>query len=264
MFSVVEKDKDHHSNLYDDASMPNMQRITWSGIAMHGGPLPGHPASHGCVRLPFDFAENLFDKTPMGMRVIISPDDAEPVVFTDPVLFGPNAEAIAAAPKRADTLAAEAAEAAKAADRCQKGRGRSPAFDGGARRRLRKAEWLKTRADAELAFADRAIAGAAGQSSQGRGLQAEDRAAKAQELGTQLDATKANLASKADATAGAAPDPAAARETAALTASLRKLELLKARADADFAAADKMLTAAGTNLTRAEDQKQKTAARPPS
>ena len=47
IFSVVEKDKDHHSNLYDDASMPNMQRITWSGIAMHGGPLPGHPASHG-------------------------------------------------------------------------------------------------------------------------------------------------------------------------------------------------------------------------
>jgi lipoprotein-anchoring transpeptidase ErfK/SrfK len=51
VFSVVEKDKDHHSNLYDDASMPNMQRLTWSGIAMHGGPLPGHAASHGaCCR----------------------------------------------------------------------------------------------------------------------------------------------------------------------------------------------------------------------
>jgi lipoprotein-anchoring transpeptidase ErfK/SrfK len=65
VFSVVEKDKDHHSNLYDDASMPNMQRITWSGIALHGGPLPGHAASHGCVRLPYDFAEKVFDKTPM-------------------------------------------------------------------------------------------------------------------------------------------------------------------------------------------------------
>ncbi len=84
VFSVVEKDKDHHSNLYDDASMPNMQRITWSGIAMHGGPLPGHAASHGCVRLPYDFAENLFDKTPMGMRVIISPEDAEPTACSDP------------------------------------------------------------------------------------------------------------------------------------------------------------------------------------
>ncbi len=59
IFSVVEKDKDHHSNLYDDASMPNMQRITWSGIALHGGPLPGHPASHGCVRMPYGFAERL-------------------------------------------------------------------------------------------------------------------------------------------------------------------------------------------------------------
>ena len=63
VFSVVEKDKDHHSNLYDDASMPNMQRITWSGIALHGGPLPGHAASHGCVRMPYGFAEKLFDKT---------------------------------------------------------------------------------------------------------------------------------------------------------------------------------------------------------
>ena len=76
VFSVVEKDKDHHSNLYDDASMPNMERITWSGIALHGGPLPGYAASHGCVRMPYDFAENLFDKTQIGMRVIIAPNDA--------------------------------------------------------------------------------------------------------------------------------------------------------------------------------------------
>ena len=59
VFSVVEKDKDHHSNLYDDAWMPNMERITWSGIALHGGPLPGYAASHGCIRMPYDFAEKL-------------------------------------------------------------------------------------------------------------------------------------------------------------------------------------------------------------
>src|SRR6185312_6367751 len=115
-FSVVEKDNDHHSNLYDDASMPNMQRLPWSGIALHGGPLPGHAASHGCVRLPYDFAEMLFDKTPMGMRVIIAPDDAEPVAFSDLALLVPNAAAIAAAPGHAETLAREAAEAAKMAD----------------------------------------------------------------------------------------------------------------------------------------------------
>ena len=74
VFSVVQKDKDHHSNLYDDAWMPNMLRITWSGIALHGGPLPGYAASHGCVRMPYDFAEKLFDKVPIGMRVIIAPE----------------------------------------------------------------------------------------------------------------------------------------------------------------------------------------------
>src|SRR5580693_2699786 len=116
IFSVVEKDKDHHSNLYGDAWMPNMERITWSGIALHGGPLPGYAASHGCIRMPYDFAENLFGKTQIGMRVIIAPDDAEPVAFSDPKLFVPNADALSAAPARAETLAREAADAAKAAD----------------------------------------------------------------------------------------------------------------------------------------------------
>ena len=103
VFSIVEKDKDHHSNLYDDASMPNMERITWSGIALHGGPLPGYAASHGCVRMPYGFAETLFDKTQIGMRVIIAPNDAEPVRFSDPALFVPNAKALPMrrrAPKR--------------------------------------------------------------------------------------------------------------------------------------------------------------------
>ena len=108
VFAVVEKDKDHHSSMYDDAWMPNMQRITWNGIALHGGPLPGYAASHGCVRMPYGFAEKLFDKTWIGMRVIISPNDAEPVEFSHPALFVPNAEAIAAAPARAETLAREA------------------------------------------------------------------------------------------------------------------------------------------------------------
>src|SRR5215472_10383250 len=78
VFAVIERNKDHHSTLYDDAWMPNMQRITWNGIALHGGPLPGYAASHGCVRMPFGFAEKLFNKTRIGMRVIISPNDAAP------------------------------------------------------------------------------------------------------------------------------------------------------------------------------------------
>jgi hypothetical protein len=100
--------------------MPNMQRITWNGIALHGGPLPGFAASHGCVRMPYGFAEKLFDKTRIGMRVIISPNDAAPVEFSHAALFVPNAEAVAAAPARAETLAREAAEAAKTADEAKK------------------------------------------------------------------------------------------------------------------------------------------------
>src|SRR5580692_6123866 len=120
VFAVLEKDKDHHSTLYDDASMPNMQRITWNGIALHGGPLPGYAASHGCVRMPYDFAEDLFDKTWIGMRVIISPIDAEPVEFSHPALFVPNREAIAAAPAKAEKLAGEAEQAAETADEAKK------------------------------------------------------------------------------------------------------------------------------------------------
>ena len=93
-----------------------MQRITWNGIALHGGPLPGYAASHGCVRMPYEFAETLFDKTRIGMRVIISPNDAAPVEFSHPALFVPKAEALAAAPARAEALAREAAEAVKTAD----------------------------------------------------------------------------------------------------------------------------------------------------
>src|SRR5690348_8830765 len=108
VFAVIEKDKDHHSSMYDDAWMPNMQRITWNGIALHGGPLPGYAASHGCVRMPFPFAEKLFDKTRLGMRVIISPMDAAPVDISHPALFMPNADAIAAAPARIEPPAREA------------------------------------------------------------------------------------------------------------------------------------------------------------
>ena len=60
VFTILEKDKDHHSKTYEDASMPFQQRLTWKGVAMHAGNLPGFPASHGCVRLPMEFAKKLF------------------------------------------------------------------------------------------------------------------------------------------------------------------------------------------------------------
>jgi hypothetical protein len=77
VFTILEKNVVHHSRTYDDASMPYQQRLTWLGVAMHAGNLPGYPASHGCVRLPMEFAKKLFSVTPMGGTVVIAggPED---------------------------------------------------------------------------------------------------------------------------------------------------------------------------------------------
>jgi hypothetical protein len=89
LYSVIERKRHHFSNLYESAPMPFMQRITWSGIALHAGPLPGYPASHGCVRLPYDFAGQLFQLSRRGARVVVMRDDMAPVDFAHPALFRP-------------------------------------------------------------------------------------------------------------------------------------------------------------------------------
>ncbi len=78
VFSIIQKNRYHRSNIYSGAPMPFMQRITWSGVAMHEGVLPGYPASHGCIRLTHQFASELWGMTRMGVRVIVTPDDAQP------------------------------------------------------------------------------------------------------------------------------------------------------------------------------------------
>jgi hypothetical protein len=228
VFAVLEKDKDHHSSLYDDAWMPNMQRITWNGIALHGGPLPGYAASHGCVRMPYGFAEKLFEKTWIGMRVIISPNDAEPVEFSHPALFVPNREAIAAAPAKAEALAREAAEAAKTADEAKKAAAMATRETASLTASLRKLEWLKTRADAELAFADKVLAAAKTDQAKARAEDLKQKAAaKAAEVGTQLDTAKADAKSKRAA--------AAAAKDAAKAAQTRKADTAKAASEAKLA-----------------------------
>ncbi|WP_380784470.1 L,D-transpeptidase [Sphingomonas sp. R86520] len=94
VFTVLQKDADHVSNLYKDAAMPFMQRLTWGGIAMHAGNLPGYPASHGCIRLPLAFAKLLFGITRMGVTVVITQDALVPVVVTSPGLLKPDSDAI--------------------------------------------------------------------------------------------------------------------------------------------------------------------------
>ena len=78
VFTILEKDKDHRSRTYDNAPMPYQQRLTWKGVALHAGNLPGYPASHGCVRLPMDFAKLLFATTSMGGTVVIAGRHGEP------------------------------------------------------------------------------------------------------------------------------------------------------------------------------------------
>jgi hypothetical protein len=89
VFTVISKAKWHQSNIYSGAPMPFMQRITWSGIAMHAGPRPGYPASHGCIRLPENFAVWLFHATKIGARVIVTREPAPPVDIASPKLFVP-------------------------------------------------------------------------------------------------------------------------------------------------------------------------------
>ena len=85
-FSVIQKQKLHHSNIYSGAPMPFMQRITWSGIAMHAGVLPGYPASHGCIRMPTAFAVKMYGWTKMGARVVVTPGELTPANFSHPLL----------------------------------------------------------------------------------------------------------------------------------------------------------------------------------
>ena len=96
VFSIVQKELEHHSNLYDDASMPFMQRLTWTGIALHAGALPGYAASHGCVRLPNDFAEHIYDLTKVGMRVVVAREGIAPVAISEPSIFRRNVAVVRA------------------------------------------------------------------------------------------------------------------------------------------------------------------------
>ena len=94
VFSVIQKNRHHVSNLYH-APMPYMQRLTWSGTAMHTGPLPGYPASHGCIRLTDGFAQLLWKATKIGARVIVTRDDVKPVEFIHAKLLVPKPQVLA-------------------------------------------------------------------------------------------------------------------------------------------------------------------------
>src|SRR5262245_4698412 len=175
IFSVVQKKADHNSNLYEDGNMPFMQRITWTGIAMHGGVLPGHPASHGCVRLPVDFARRLFDLTDVGMRVIIVPHDIALAEFDHPHLIRSNAARVELPARSVNTSSraaadalqnlrsiasskdAEAAAAQRRASEARRAATRTFDAAAAAAKALKAVEGIHERADAQLKDAEKAL-----------------------------------------------------------------------------------------------------------
>jgi hypothetical protein len=222
---VIEKDRYHRSNLYSNAPMYYMHRITWSGVAMHEGMLPGYAASHGCVRMPYDFAEKLFDKTNIGMRVIISPNDAAPIDITHPALFQPNKDAIAAAPARISATSREAEEAAAVAAEAKKAAASATKEAASYTASLKKLEQAKKGADAEVAYADKVIAGA----------KTDDAKAKAEDLKQKSVAKAADAAAQLDtARAKPKPDPIAAKD-AFKAAETKKIDAVRAATDAKLA-----------------------------
>ena len=202
IFSVLGKEAEHYSNLYDDAFMPHMQRLTWSGIALHGGVLPGHPASHGCIRLPYEFAGRLFDVTKVGMRVIIAPGDAAPVTIAQPVLFPPttsaNAEAAAkAAAAAADEAASKVDQARLAAATATREAARSSVT-------MRVQDNQKRKAEAKVAAAERAVASASSDEDREAAKDAQTKAVAAlADIEAQFATAKEQAQAKLDAVAPA-------------------------------------------------------------
>jgi len=112
VFSVIQKQKFHRSNIYSGAPMPFMQRITWSGVAMHAGVLPGYPASHGCIRMPAAFAVKMYNWTRMSARVIVTPGDVTPTSFSHPLLASVKVvpQPVAVEETKADAVAVKTTE----------------------------------------------------------------------------------------------------------------------------------------------------------
>jgi hypothetical protein len=177
--------------------------------------------------MPFGFAKKLFDKTRIGMRVIISPNDATPVE-SHAALLVPSAEAVAAAPERAETLAHEADEAAKMANETKKSAAKAAREAASAKASLRRLEVLKSSADGNLAYAEKAVAAAKTDQAKARAEEQKLKAAaKATEAGMKLDTAKGDATAKTDAAAKAAD--------AAKGAATRKTDTAKAANDAKLA-----------------------------
>jgi hypothetical protein len=215
IYSIVQKEEDHRSNLYDDASMPFMERITWSGMALHAGDLPGHPASHGCVRLPLEFADRLYRLTDLGMRVVVAREDIAPVETSQPALFKSGAAPNAKTPDAktpdarlaqlrfiANARTAEADTSIMREKEARQAAAKGAAEAAAAVRTLRRAETGLASAEAEVKAAERAIekAGSPARTTQAEGAKTKA-LAKVEAAQAQLQAARLQAQSGTDAAA---------------------------------------------------------------
>jgi hypothetical protein len=243
LYSVIERKARHYSNLYENAPMPFMQRITWSGIALHAGALPGYPASHGCIRLPYGFAGRLFELSRRGMRVVVMRDDMAPVDFDHPALFRPRSPSPSLAKDQPDarlenavfaphatrrsTAAAKAAAAEAAAIRARdamRAWSRAREDAGEYLEKLAIAESTKKEAEATIKEADallrEGVSSGDRQTLNAAKARAQDRIAAAQ---TQIEAIFAEGKAKIDAATAARAEAKAAREANAAAEEESKL-----------------------------------------
>jgi lipoprotein-anchoring transpeptidase ErfK/SrfK len=260
IYSVVQKKEVHQSNQYEDGNMPFMQRITWTGIALHAGVLPGHPASHGCVRLPISFAERLFGLTDIGLRVLVVRDDMAPGEIAHAALFkpsltrreaalspppnvrvsAPGAEPALAPPpgspklieflkSKAAAKSAEAEAATKKATAAKQAAARKAAEAAPAARAVKAAEAGQERAREALQKAEQALTAATAAAS-----------TPAPESEAQTDAEKAKAEAAKEKAASRLTEAQAAKEraTAKLAEAGQQLDAAKAQAQAKADAAE--------------------------
>jgi lipoprotein-anchoring transpeptidase ErfK/SrfK len=254
IFSVIGKERWHRSNIYSGAPMPFMQRITWSGVAMHAGVVPGYPASHGCIRLPAGFAPQLYGMTKMGARVVVTRRDATPVEFTHTLLPLPKMQPAptmpagsqqAAAPDAAVELASTGSTSSTIATTTAPGATAAPADAAAPLNPIAYAAALKKRAAADKVVADQAAkdalavaqtAGAEARQALDDVRKAEAAVTAAQAMIASIDARIAAPVAQTVATATATTAPTSEADKAAAQSELARAQAALEEARAGDAA----------------------------
>ena len=249
IFSVIQKNRYHESNIYSGAPMPWMQRLTWSGIALHGGVVPRYPASHGCIRLPHEFAARMWDMTRISARVVVSPYDVEPISFSHPALPVPALTTRPADPVAETVMGPPTLEmASTSSTTLTDGRAETITNVEGPQRRARAA---RTAAAANARAAEKALGPAQ--------LEARNRSAEAARARVELRRAQAAVATSearlADLTAQGASEEA---ETAARDAESAAKARLAEMIDSEARASDAAMTAA-TAAKEAQGARETTA-----